>query len=85
MNAYKLEIVAELKSRQGDVERNYRAARNEWERLRIKHRNLLEADEFSLEAVDLGDSIRATFDYMMKLDDEANAIFACRRAIEQHA
>ena len=84
MNAYHLEIIADLKRKQDDVERNYRAARTEWERLKVEQRNLLESDPYGDDIVECSKNIRATFDYMMRLDDESTAIFTCYRAIEQN-
>ena len=85
MNNYQLEIVAELKQRQKDVERNYKSARKEWERLKIQQNNLFETDPYSDELQDVTASLRATFEFMERLDAESMAIFGCYRAIEKYA
>ena len=83
MNNYHLEIVAELKQRRDDVERNYASARKEWEREKIKKHNLLDAGEYGKEFDDAVTNCRMLFNFMVRLDEESTSIQECIKAIER--
>ena len=85
MNSYYLDVITDLKQRRDDAERNYQAARKEWERERIKMNNLIEAGDYGQEFSDASNNVTSLFDYMTRLDEESTSIFACYRAIEKLA
>ena len=83
MNSYHLDVILDLKQRRDDAERNYQAARKEWEQERIKQRNLLEAREYGKEFEDACANVRLLFNYMQRLDEESISMHDCIRAIEK--
>lgn len=85
MNSYHLDVITDLKQRRDDAERNYQAARKEWEQERIKQRNLVEAGDYGQEFKDAATNIRLLFNYMQRLDEESMSMHDCIRAIEKHA
>lgn len=85
MNSYHLDVITDLKQRRDDAERNYQAARKEWEQERIKQRNLVNAGDYGQEFKDAATNIRLLFNYMQRLDEESMSMHDCIRAIEKHA
>jgi len=83
MNTYHLNIITDLKQRRNDVERNYQAARKEWEQERIKQRNLVEAGEYGQDFGECADVISTLFSYMQRLDEESTSLHDCILAIER--
>lgn len=74
-NAYRAIIIAELKQKSNDAERNYRAFKAEWERLIVECTELTQAGFTisSKEIQDNHDSRHATFARMQELDAESTA------------
>lgn len=74
-NAYRTIIIAELKEKSKDAERNYRAFKAEWERLVAECAELTQAGYplSSQEIQDNHDSRHATFERMRELDAESTA------------
>ncbi len=72
---YKAIIVAELEQKSQDVERNYRAFKQEWERLNAECAELTQAGfaVMSKEIQDNHDSRHAAFARMQELDAESTA------------
>ena len=83
MNSYHLDVITDLKARRDDAERNYQSARKEWERERIKQRNLVEAGDYGQEFKDAAANVRCLFNYMQRLDEESMSMHDCIRAIER--
>lgn len=83
MNSYHLDVITDLKERRNDAERNYEAARKEWEQERIKVNNLANAGEYGKDFEDATTNVRLLFNYMMRLDEESQAMFECIKAIER--
>ena len=83
MNSYHLDVITDLKQRRNDAERNYQAARKEWEMEKVKKFNLMDAGEYGKDFDDAVTNCRLLFNYMVRLDEESTALFECIKAIEK--
>lgn len=88
MNSYHLDILADLRQKRDDVERNYNSFRKEFDRLRIEQNNILNGDAKTgyVDSCDYRDcraSQRAVFSKLEQLDEESTALHECILAIEK--
>jgi uncharacterized coiled-coil DUF342 family protein len=87
MNDYHLEIVANLRAKRNEVERNYESFRKEYDRLNIMQSTILHAHNFgddeAREFSECSNSLRATFESLERLHQESQALHDCIRAIEK--
>jgi len=80
---YLNDIIADLERQREDKERNYRAARIEWDKARKLQNELFESDPYGQECSDACASVRSMFDYMLRLDDESTALWGAIRKLKQ--